>query len=385
MQKGLPRETAGAHADAQGRMRIVPWEGDGYSVAASPPAGEPYLRREAYIERDARAVRPAVEIKLRRGVALRGRVVEAASGVPVAGARVHYYQVHRDNPLYGGHGGEVATDADGTFAMVVPHGPGDLLVRASTPDFLHIRTDFQTLGSGIGPHFNMYPDGLAHLDLAPGTKEHQVDVSVRRGVTVPCRVVDPEGKPVARAIAFGRSYAPYEEHRFSFISFNGGAPTLLVREGQLDVPGLDPEAPSTFYVFDAKHQLGATVELSGKSAADGPATIRLAPCGSARARFMDKDGKPIAGRGPLDLTLIVTPGADFNNESILNGKPLADIEFHSNLDRERVRGGKSDADGFLTYVSLIPGAPYRFRGHDFIVGAGETTTLPDAIISGGQD
>ena len=276
--KSMPAESTGTRADDQGRARISGWPGDGYRVTAYPTAGQPYLSRMEFLDWPSAAARQSIEIKLKPGVAVRGRVVEA-DGTPVAGARVHYYQVYRANPLYGDHGnsGEVATGADGSFAMVVPHGPGDLLVRAATPDFIHVQTSFNALGSGIQPSFNMYPDALAHLDFKSDAKEHAVTLTLRRGVTVPCRVVDPEGKPVADAIAIGRTYVPYSEHRFAFISFNGGTPTLRVRDGKLDVPGVDPGAPATFYLLDAKRQLGATAVLSAAAAKEGPVVIKLAP------------------------------------------------------------------------------------------------------------
>jgi hypothetical protein len=381
-KKGMPGKTSEAVADAQGRARVTLWSGDSYRVTAYPPAGEPYLSRETDIDWPSGALRQEKEIKLKGGVTVRGRLVESPTGRPVAGARVSYYQVYRDNPHWIGYGAEVASGADGRFAVVVPRGPGDLLVGAATPDYLHVRTSWNTLGSGIQPSFEMYPDALAHLDVQPDGPDQEVDLTLRRGATVPCRVVDPDGKPVARAIAFGRSYVPYNENRFHLVGFNGAPPTLPVRDGRLDVPGLDPEAPTTVYVLDPEGQLGATVALSAASAKDGPATIRLAPCGSARARFINKDGKPVAGRDAADLALVVTPGADFLDTSISAGKALADVAYQVNLDRGRLREARSDADGRLTYVSLIPGAAYRLHGQDFTAKPGETSTLTVVVGEG---
>ena len=47
------------------------------------------------------------------------------------------------------------------------------------------------------------------------------------------------------------------------------------------------------YFLDADHEWGATVELSGKQAGE-ELTIRLQPCGQAKARFVGPDGKPVA-------------------------------------------------------------------------------------------
>ena len=372
--------------DAEGRARIVLGEGDSYSVTARPAEGEPYLSRDVDLDWPSGSLRQEKEIKLRRGVPVRGRLVESPSGRPVAGALVEYLQVHRDNPLWIGYGAEVASGPDGRFEIVVPRGPGDLLVGAATPDYLHVRTSYNTLGSGRQPSFEMYPDALAHLDLKPDAKGHDVTMTLRRGVTVPCRVVDPDGKPVARALAFGRSYVPYSQYSFHFIGFNGNPPTLPVVGGRLDVPGLDPEAATTLYVLDPVRQLGATVTLSGASAKDGPATIRLAPCGSLKVRFTDEAGKPVAGRRALDLlSLVVTPGADFIDTNISAGKALADLVYQGNLDRGRYDEVKSDADGNFTYVTLIPGAHYKICGREFTAEPGKTTSLPALVVSRGAN
>ena len=132
---------------------------------------------------------------------------------------------------------------------------------------------------------------------------------LRRGAAIAAKVVDSDGAPVAQAIMLGRSYGPYDENRIPFSPFNGGARTLQVRDGRVDIPGLDPEKPSTFYVLDRKNQLGATVDLTGKSSAGGPVTIRLLPCGSAAVRYKDSNGKAVAGHNPDQLELIITPGS----------------------------------------------------------------------------
>ena len=71
---------------------------------------------------------------------------------------------------------------------------------------------------------------------------------------------------------------------------------MKVRDGRFEIPGCDPEKPPTFHFFDREHELGAMVELSGKTAAHGPVTVQLQPCGAVKVRFTDPQGKPIAGR-----------------------------------------------------------------------------------------
>jgi hypothetical protein len=126
------------------------------------------------------------------------------------------------------------------------------------------------------------------------------------------------------------------------------------------------------------------VELTSKSAQKGPVVVQLQKCGAARGRYKDPEGKPIVGyqpgvpaRGSQDhLVLIITPGTD----SPVRDRTIADMEYQVNLDPQRLLGLRTDADGRVTVVSLIPGATYRFRGHDFIAEAGKTIDLPDVTI-----
>jgi hypothetical protein len=166
--------------------------------------------------------------------------------------------------------------------------------------------------------------------------------------------------------------------------FNGCGPRLKIHDGRFEIPGCDPEGPYTFHFLDVKNQLGATVEISGKSAASGPVTVQLQQCGSARVRLKDAGGKPLAHH-PADefpgmMILIITPGADFDARDKTN----ADFEFQVNLDPERNGNLRTGPDGRATFVSLIPGARYRFRGHEFTAEPGKMIDLPDITIPRGR-
>ena len=58
--------------------------------------------------------------------------------------------------------------------------------------------------------------------------------------------------------------------------FNGEPPRIAVKDGRFEIPGRDPEKPNTFYFLDLNDRLGATVELSGKSARM-PVTVQSGP------------------------------------------------------------------------------------------------------------
>ena len=377
-QRGL--QTTSGRTNDQGLSRIIPSFGDTFTIYAIPPAGEPYLNQRTEINLPKGALRQSVELKLKRGVVVRGMIAEDASGSPVAGALVTYIQTRRNNTLYDrglvGTRSDTVTGAEGKFQIVVPAGPGHLLVRAATPDYLHRTTTNPELGVSGQPEWLMYPDALAHIDVKPGETPEEVTMRLRRGVTVTGRLIGPDGESVARAIALGKSYAPYPPTGVPFTLGWGNVPQMKFRDGRFEIPGCDPDKPYSFYFLDREHGLGAMVELSGKSARNGPVTVRLQKCGVARVRYTGPEGKPIAGHRPDQVILIITPGTDTPQQ----GKTMADMQYQENLVAPRSRELHTDADGRITVVSLIPGATYRFRGQEFTALAGKTIDLPDVTV-----
>jgi hypothetical protein len=235
------------------------------------------------------------------------------------------------------------------------------------------------MGTGHAPWFYLYPHAHAVLDLEPRVAEHSVELKLRRGVTITGRVVGPDGRPIAEASAFGRSYTPYREYTFPLVAFNGEVPGIDVKDGRFEIPGCDPEKPGTFYFIDLKDGLGGVAEVSGKSAASGPVTVRLQPTAKARFRLTGPDGKPAAGREPewpYGLNLIITPGPHFL-ELKNNNLTAGDFAEQVVIDPIHDRGLRSGPDGVVTMINLIPGAPYRFRGREFTPEPGQTVDLGD--------
>jgi hypothetical protein len=262
--------------------------------------------------------------------------------------------------------------------MVVMPGPGHLLARGPGDDYLHVDTSHGQMGAGIRPSFHLYPDAHAGLDIKDGVADHPVELRFRRGVTITGRVVGPDGRPIAEASVFGRSYTPYREHAFPLVGFNGNPARIEVKDGRFEIPGCDPEKPCTYYFIDLKDGLGAAVELSGKSTAAGLVTVRLQPTAKARFVLKGPDGKPAAGRElewPDAPKLIINPGPDF--EELNNNMDLTpgDFAYLTDIDPVHNRNVRSGPDGVVTLINLIPGAPYRFHGREFRPGPGETVDL----------
>ena len=164
-----------------------------------------------------------------------------------------------------------------------------------------------------------------------------------------------------------------------------------MKSGRFEVHGLDPDAKVPVYFLDPHHKLGATVSFSGKSAVGGPVTVRLQPCGTAKARLVDASGKPIAGyRGSALISMVVTPGPDPVRQQKNETRLLGDVASLAAIDSINYKDGPvSDAQGQIIFPALVPGAIYRRtpRGtkgtplsDEFTVKPGETLDLDDIVI-----
>jgi RNA polymerase sigma factor (sigma-70 family) len=374
----------GVRTTADGRFRLPLGPNDAVTLRVIAPEGEPYLSVFHRVEWPKGAVRQEVEVRLPRGVLVRGRVTEAGTGRPVAGASLQFRPRDTARPgprnLLRDFNRLEATRDDGTFAFALPPGSGHLLVQGPTPDYVHQEVESEFLASGRRGGQRYYPDAAVRIDVPERGEPKPVAVALRRGATVRGRLLGPDGKPVPRAVLLCRLNVIFD----LAWHFPGEA-----RGGVFEVHGLDPEQAVPVYLLDPVQQCGAVVHLSGKQAGE-EVTVALAPCGHATARYVDEQGKPLAGYSAAP-DLVVTPGRwSYAADGGRRSEPVADAESLTNLDRdnywERV---KTDAAGRVTFPALIPGATYRLARFDkdrwlphreFRVGPGETVDLGDVVV-----
>ena len=94
-------------ADENGRYKISPNPGIRFGVTAYPPDGAPYLVVEwVTIPWEGGDRSKVVDVKLPRGVLVRGKVVEQDSNTPIVGASVQYHAEEEKNPS---HIGQILT------------------------------------------------------------------------------------------------------------------------------------------------------------------------------------------------------------------------------------------------------------------------------------
>jgi RNA polymerase sigma factor (sigma-70 family) len=383
-----------ATADDKGRFQISVLPGDkDLAVHAYPHPGDPYLNTHVGASFPPGVVHRQVEIRLPRGVLVRGKVTEVA-GKPVAGAYVcagEYSQIH------------AVTNADGSFQLGVAAGKGRIYVTHPNDEFIPV-----TVGSG-GGSLNKpigdpsYYHGVVELETKPGDKEAEVHVQLRRGVTVKGRLLGPDGKPVTHAVLFVSAHKPRHEKTMH---------PSEVRDGTFEVLGLDPEKKYRLLFLDhpdavrlfmsveaipsygqlwlrpllgTQNKNGAVVEVNPKEVCQ-ELLVHLAPCGKARVRFVDSVGKPLAKYAPW-LQMVVTPGPAAYKA--VEDKTLA-AEVITLTGRYGGFGGegndiRTDAGGWATFEGLIPGVTYRIKKtrveprnevlKDFTTEAGKTAEL----------
>jgi RNA polymerase sigma factor (sigma-70 family) len=377
----------GGKADAEGRFRVIPHAGKWFTVSAHAPAGEPYLAVEQRFKWPAGKVSKQLEVKLPRGVLVRGKITEAGSGKPVTGAAVQYYPLQTDNPnfrrdIISGWQGTEVSKADGSFHIPVLPGKGHLLIVGPDGRYLHEEIGANVLYNGRPGGMRYYPDAVVQLDPPKDERVKDVAVTLRRGVSVKGCLVGPNGEPVGKALLICRLHVDALSPFWRF--------AVEVRGGKFELHGLDPEKSCPVAFLEPEKRWGTTVQLSGKQAGK-EVTVKLQPCGQAVARFLDAQGKPVADHRPI-LDIVVTPGPHrYDFEASQKGQLAADQDFLVNIDRHNyLKGPVTNAEGRCTFPALIPGVTYRFSAfykgmfsvaRDFTVEAGKTFDAGDITIA----
>jgi hypothetical protein len=374
-------------AIAQGRYRTSPYPGIQFVVTAYPSADSPYLprRREFAWESNEKSLK--TDIELPRGVLVRGRVINATSGESIAGATIQYRpQGSRDylneDELVTGWQAIELSDAEGRFSMAVFPGPGRLFVQAPSSDYVFHQIGSNEIHSGKPGGERNYAHGIQVLDLPRGGDPVDVTVDLTPAEHVTGVVVDPQGKPAAALQVISRLNVYPRETTWR------GHVQPIPAGGKFSLAGWKAGETSAVSFLDAERKLGATVELGARDAGR-EIRVELQPLGAAKARFVDAEGKPVAGYEP-SLHMVVTPGLQEFPPAGNEDELWADTDYVANIDRTNHNGYPvSDADGRMTFSNLIPGASYRLftfvdgRSRilkDFVVESSNTLELGDVTV-----
>jgi RNA polymerase sigma factor (sigma-70 family) len=377
-------------ADASGKYRIVPRPGDHYILLVYPPKGEPYLlAKRQFVWKDSAALQRTEDMVMSPAVMVEGIVTEATSGRPVAGASVEYFAHPKDNPFFKRADLPIMSSqkqlglsaADGTFRVPVLPGKGFLLITTATDKYTRVKVSPLELGTQhIPPHWH-YPQGCVKLDLKLGTRTHALKVALRPALSVPVRLVGPNGEPVRQTLVVNPGHIRQGyTHEYP--------EPLRMTASEFTLNGLNWDSENVVYVYSSDKQLGARLRLTAEDAVRGPLNVKMQPCGTARVRLVDEKGKFMDG-WKAELELVLSPGESrFKFEA---NKVAGEALPVGNLDLVRYGLLQPDAKGRFTLPSLIPGATYRvfvqarqgyLLGTDrtFTVEPGQTLDLGDVTV-----
>ncbi len=371
--------------DDRGRLRANPVPGDIYNVQATGPPDRPHLQNSTgWFAWRLGTTERRVDLALDPGFLIRGRIVEEGSDRPVVGARIALIRTRNAANRDASDAG-ADSSPDGSFLMATQPRPGTLVVLGPSDDYLYQEIDSYRLRWGQPGRERSYTHAVVPFEPEPGAGVPPITIRLRRGETVRGLAVGPDDQPIASAILIGRTLRSSSVDPWR--SWNVHGHTGRVRNGRFELHGLDPDAEVPIHFVDPTNRLGATMKLSGKMAANGPITVRLQPCATARARVIHGDGRPVS-KYPVRrlISIVVTPGRSPAHD----GPP-------GTLDAEQVRytrflpalygAAVSDTEGRIEFPALIPGASYcltamplgRAKGlafhRDLVPRAGETIDL----------
>jgi RNA polymerase sigma factor (sigma-70 family) len=364
-----------ATTDAQGHYRLTGLpKAPAYRLVVEQAEGKPYHKISFRVPADSPAFEPVTfDVALQRGILIRGRVTDKATGQPVSGYIHAFY--FRDNPAIKDYPGYDAPNSlayvpikdDGRYEAVGL--PGRNIIACRSTDLRRYRG---TVGTETIPGYNRqyrtfdtlpmncHDDNyhlLTEIDVDPKAESATLDLQLDPGRSLTVNAVDPEGKPVG-----GTKVKGITDLFSNALEYEQESPTI-------EIHALDPSKPRRVIVTHAGRKLIGTAYLKGDEA--GPMNIQLQPWGTITGRVVADDGQPLKG---LDIHSL---GGIFPKRPDVQGILPDDVRVGS--------------DGRFRAERLVPGLKYgasasdrmRLNGElfrDVTVAPGEVKDLGDRKI-----
>jgi beta-lactamase regulating signal transducer with metallopeptidase domain/protocatechuate 3,4-dioxygenase beta subunit len=342
-------------SDRDGKYKLVGLsKGKDFSLTFWPynPRGklQPYLNTTLRVG-DKPGLGPlTVDVNLVRGVLLRGRLTDKVTAKPVGGAEV-WYATFKDNPqvavfAFPGNPNfagrpeffdvpqlqqtHTRSGPDGAYEIVVL--PGRALLGVRVADGPYVAADLpearnkpdywsQTVPSIAGSAEEFQAVKL--VDVPEKAAEAKCDLTLDPGRSLTGRILDPDGKPLARVTVTGLNVQEFQSAQ-------------PLKGPEFTVTGLSPGRTRLLGFYLPERQLGALVRVRGED--DGPLTVKLQQCGALTGRLVDADGAP---RPNVSLWgLLADRGGD-------------KMEGHG-----RDLSGSTDKDGKFRVEGVVPGVKY---------------------------
>jgi hypothetical protein len=342
-QGRLPTTDAAGHFELRGLRRS---QTAGLSVH---PPGD-LLSRHLQLEVAPGETVLDVEVELKEGIVVEGRVFDPATGMGVH-AQILYLPLADnhfvDQPGYDGNISGGVTNDDGHFRRLVPPGPGVLMaqVRRARPqgdgnkpmpyrqasfneeDSKRVPTTvgetgdrYFTVSANRQRPLNLH-EAVKVIDAAPDSGPITCDLPLDRGNTATISIEDDQGQPLSDAWVAGVADTPP-------MTFKIAAPTCTIY-------GLGADRPRRIWVFHPERHLAASLTLTGEE--PGPVTVRLGAPATIVGRALDPDGEPLADV-VVDVSYLRRIASELQRFATMEKAPL-----------------KTDADGRFRVEDLLPG------------------------------
>ncbi len=273
------RQITATASDNEGRYVLRLGSADYYSTRVSPPAPYPGVRT-SFNARDIALLAGSdrkfdYQVKLRPGLMLTGRVVDAETGEGVPGEQVHYRLLRGRNIGINNRFEPVTTDATGAFEITAVDGKGFLLVDVPGKGFyrLAIRDKrVEDYRAGI------YPHGFLEVDIPSDGQAGPTVISLNRGPGLVIRPLSPDGNPVKQV------RGAYEEYTLDGFFSANGTPESVFR-----IDAVEPGRKYQVFLSSEDAKAGTVVEVEAQ--ADGkPIDVVLEPWATIRGRYVYDGG-----------------------------------------------------------------------------------------------
>ena len=290
-----------AVTDERGRFRITGvGKHDRYWLSADLM---PYFHASRTAVPDAPGVSEMeVGFELERGVAIRGRLIDQATGRPVSGRvmyipdvenpalkdylelrRTHFFAFPWPDSL-----GKTA--ADGSFTIVAVPGPGWLAADADDADrFTRAELEgwdghlFPTLVSALADRPDLHHAWVRIRPTEGDPASRALDIALEPAATRDGTVAGPDGRPLSGTFAAGLS------------ALNTyGSPSGLTKldDGRFTISGMGRRGGRTLAFFHPGEKLAKLQPV--RAGESGPLAVKLEPMGALAGRMLDATGKPWA-------------------------------------------------------------------------------------------
>ena len=263
-KEGIGRRTGstGFETDDDGRYRANPPPGDHFILYAYPPKGRPYLNITKDFDWPKGAVEHSVDLALPRGVVIHGKVTEHVSSDAIAGASL-MFRAHAASD----YGTGAQTEADGSYQLTVPPGPGHLAVRGPSNDYILQAIGYHMYFNGQPGRPRLYSNAFVLCDPKLGNGNPQINVVLRQGISAQGDVIGPDGQPVPDTWMISRvMLGPMSGAREAWRGSAHGS----TRDGRFEINGLDPDSEVPVYFLEPRNKLGATYRIIDRTPFRGP-------------------------------------------------------------------------------------------------------------------